>query len=103
MLYTLGVQVEINSTKEGGIPEALEAARKADVVVLALGDDKSIEREGHDRTDTALPGLQESFAQKVLALNKPTILAPGLLLRILFSITTVCRYSTYDGNLNMAS
>ncbi|CAE7287338.1 BXL2 [Symbiodinium pilosum] len=66
--------VDINSTKKDGIPAALEAARKANVVVLALGDDKSIETEGRDRVDTALPGLQESFAQKVLSLNKPTIL-----------------------------
>jgi beta-glucosidase len=42
--------------------------------VLVLGIDKSIEREGTDRTDTALPALQESFANQVLALNKPTVL-----------------------------
>mmetsp|Transcript_71243 Transcript_71243/g.170150 ORF Transcript_71243/g.170150 Transcript_71243/m.170150 type:complete len:761 (-) Transcript_71243:129-2411(-) len=66
--------VEINSTKADGIPAALEAARNADVVVLALGDDRTIETEGKDREDTALPGLQESFAHKVLALKKPTIL-----------------------------
>ena len=66
--------VEINSTKDDGIPAALDAARKADVVVLALGDDRTIETEGKDRIDTALPGLQESFAHKVLALKKPTIL-----------------------------
>lgn len=42
--------------------------------VLVLGIDKSIEREGTDRTDTALPALQETFAHQILALNKPTIL-----------------------------
>ena len=57
-----------------GIPEALELAAAADVVILALGIDKTIECEGTDRTDTALPGLQEPFALKVLALGKPTIL-----------------------------
>lgn len=39
-----------------------------------LGNDKSIEHEGHDRSDTGLPGLQSSFAQQVLALNKTTVL-----------------------------
>ena len=66
--------VEINSNKTDGIPAALDLVRKSDVVVLALGDDTSIEREGHDRVDTALPGLQESFAKQVLDLEKPTIL-----------------------------
>ncbi|CAJ1379602.1 unnamed protein product [Effrenium voratum] len=66
--------VEINSTKADGIPAALDAVRQSDVVVLALGDDKSIETEGKDRSDTALPGLQSKFAQQVLALGKPTVL-----------------------------
>ena len=42
--------------------------------VLVLGIDKSIEREGTDRLDTALPALQEKFAHQILALNKPTVL-----------------------------
>jgi len=41
---------------------------------LALGTDKSVEGEGHDRPDTNLPGIQNSFAQQVLALGKPTVL-----------------------------
>eukprot|EP00933_Yihiella_yeosuensis_P066171 TRINITY_DN7028_c0_g1_i4.p1 TRINITY_DN7028_c0_g1~~TRINITY_DN7028_c0_g1_i4.p1 ORF type:complete len:798 (-),score=154.29 TRINITY_DN7028_c0_g1_i4:175-2232(-) len=71
---TMAQGVEVNSAKADGIAEALQLATAADVVVLALGIDKSIEQEGRDRSDTALPGLQSSFAQKVLALNKPTVL-----------------------------
>lgn len=66
--------VEINSNKTDGIAAALDLVRKSDFVVLALGDDKTIETEGHDRVDTALPGLQESFAKQVLGLEKPTVL-----------------------------
>ena len=66
--------VDINSNATAGIAAALELARGADVVVLALGIDKSIEKEGTDRDDTALPGLQEPFAKQVLALDKPTVL-----------------------------
>ena len=40
---------------------ALAAAKAADVVVLCLGIDKSIEHEGHDRSELTLPGLQEEF------------------------------------------
>lgn len=66
--------VEVNSNKTDGIQAALAMAAQADVVVLVLGNDKTIEHEGQDRTDTALPGLQASFAKQVLALNKTTVL-----------------------------
>ena len=66
--------VDINSNKTDGIRSALDLCEAADVVVLALGIDKSVEREGTDRVDTALPGLQEQFALQVLALDKPTAL-----------------------------
>ena len=66
--------VEVNSLKLSGIPKAIETAREADVVVLALGIDKSQEGEGHDRPDIVLPGLQSEFAERVLALRKPTVL-----------------------------
>merc|ERR1712117_955742 len=39
-----------------------------------LGIDKPSEHEGIDRTDIALPGLQEYFARAILALDKPTVL-----------------------------
>eukprot|EP00438_Fugacium_kawagutii_P024420 Skav222383 [mRNA] locus=scaffold2692:362839:366684:- [translate_table: standard] len=66
--------VEINSNRTDDIPAALDLVRKSDFVVLALGDNTSIERETLDRVDTALPGLQESFAKQVLALQKPTVI-----------------------------
>eukprot|EP00051_Salpingoeca_urceolata_P002175 m.47862 g.47862 ORF g.47862 m.47862 type:complete len:851 (-) comp11951_c0_seq1:94-2646(-) len=66
--------VDINSKDISKIGAAVDLAKAADVVVLVLGQDKSIEHEGHDRTDTALPGMQELFANKVLAVGKPTIL-----------------------------
>ena len=66
--------VEVNSLKFSGIREAIATARDADMVVLALGIDKSQEGEGHDRPNIALPGLQSEFAEKVLALRKPTVL-----------------------------
>ena len=40
----------------------LQIAKDADAVVLVLGIDKSVEREGTDRVDTALPPPQEKFA-----------------------------------------
>lgn len=39
-----------------------------------MGIDHSIEHEGIDRTDTALPGQQEAFADAVIAIGKPVVL-----------------------------
>jgi len=66
--------VDINSDNITGIPAALAAGRAADVIVLVLGIDRTIEHEGIDRDDTALPGKQEYFAVQVFNLKKPTIL-----------------------------
>mmetsp|Transcript_102089 Transcript_102089/g.159267 ORF Transcript_102089/g.159267 Transcript_102089/m.159267 type:complete len:238 (-) Transcript_102089:15-728(-) len=71
---TSALGVDVNSEKTDGIAEALKLVAQADIVVLALGNDKTIEHEGQDRSDTALPGLQLSFAKQVLALNKTTVL-----------------------------
>ena len=66
--------VDVNSTNASGIAGALERGARADVIILVLGIDKTIEAEGHDRADTALPGLQPAFASAVLGLSKPTVL-----------------------------
>ena len=61
--YESGVDVDSNSTT--GIHRALTLAGEADVIVLCLGITKDQEREGKDRTDIKLPGLQEFFAKLV--------------------------------------
>jgi len=66
--------VDVNSQRMSGIQPALDAVTQSDIVVLVLGIDNSIEHEGIDRTSITLPGLQESFATKVLAIGKPTLL-----------------------------
>ncbi|HVS96827.1 MAG TPA: glycoside hydrolase family 3 C-terminal domain-containing protein, partial [Puia sp.] len=64
--------------------EALDAARDADVVILAMGLNQNLEGEemdlsvpgfsGGDRTDIGLPAPQEELVRKVQALGKPTVL-----------------------------
>ena len=66
--------MDINSNATAGIAAALALGRAADTIVLALGIDKTVETEGTDRADTALPGEQQAFATQVLALGKPTVL-----------------------------
>ena len=64
----------VNGGNASLISDAVAAAKAADVVVLTMGIDGSIEAEGHDRTTTSLPGMQPQLVEAILALNKPTVL-----------------------------
>ena len=66
--------IDVDSKDRSRIAEAIAAAEAADVVVLALGIDSTVEHEGWDVPDITLPGLQLSFAKEILALQKPTVL-----------------------------
>eukprot|EP00475_Leptophrys_vorax_P024823 TRINITY_DN343_c0_g1_i1.p1 TRINITY_DN343_c0_g1~~TRINITY_DN343_c0_g1_i1.p1 ORF type:complete len:746 (+),score=247.05 TRINITY_DN343_c0_g1_i1:83-2320(+) len=66
--------VDINSNDQSGMQAAIAAANDADVIILAIGIDRTVEHEGQDRTDINLPGLQEEFAKQVLALGIPTVM-----------------------------
>ncbi|TFI58981.1 beta-glucosidase [Sphingomonas parva] len=61
------------------IAEAVETARKADVVVMVLGDNEQTSREAWadahlgDRASLDLIGQQEELARAVFALGKPTV------------------------------
>ena len=52
---------------------AVEAARKADVAIVCLGTDESVEKEGVDRSDLNLPGDQEDLVKAVFKANPRTI------------------------------
>jgi beta-glucosidase len=54
--------------------EAIEAARNADVAVVVVGTDESVEKEGVDRADLNLPGDQEDLVKAVLKANPKTIM-----------------------------
>ena len=61
------------------IAEAIQTARKADVVLVVLGDNEQTSREAWadthlgDRSSLDLIGQQEELARAILALHKPTI------------------------------
>jgi beta-glucosidase len=61
------------------IAEAVETARKADVIVMVLGDNEQTSREAWadnhlgDRSSLDLVGQQEDLARAILALGKPTV------------------------------
>ncbi len=62
----------VTNTKEG-LQKAVDAAKKADIVILYIGTTLAIEKEGRDRTSLGLPGKQEELINSVLAVNPKTI------------------------------
>lgn len=67
-----GCGADIGDTDESGIAAAAEAARRADTVILALGEPEYDSGEGRSRAELTLPGPQMKLARAVLAANPRT-------------------------------
>ncbi len=75
--YARGCEVRDSST--AGFAEAIEAAQKADVVLMVMGDKAGLTNdctsgEGRDRAVLDLPGVQEQLVRAVYATGKPIVL-----------------------------
>jgi beta-glucosidase len=55
------------------LQKAVQLAREADVAVVCVGTNPSIEQEGLDRKSLGLPGTQQALVEAVLAANPRTI------------------------------
>ena len=55
------------------LPAAVEAARAADVVVLAIGEDAFQSGEGRSQADIGLKGLQDELLRAVVEANKKVV------------------------------
>src|SRR5437667_12380304 len=53
--------------------KAVDAAKRADVAIVYVGTDLSIEGEGHDRPTLGLPGDQEELVKAVLVAQPRTV------------------------------
>ncbi|WP_132991872.1 beta-glucosidase [Gordonia zhaorongruii] len=72
LALSVGIEPDA-SDPEALLCEATEAARGADVAVVVVGTDSSVESEGSDRESLALPGGQDELVEAVLAANSRTI------------------------------
>ncbi len=71
--YAAGGQIRTASDKE--IADAVAAAKKANVAILALGEDASeMTGEAGSRAHLDLPGRQEELLEKVVATGTPVVL-----------------------------
>jgi beta-glucosidase len=64
----------ISGSDTAGITAAVEVARKADVVLLALGESEDMSGEACSRTSLELPGRQGDLLRAVHATGKPVVL-----------------------------
>jgi beta-glucosidase len=72
VIYAKGTEIESDS--DAGFATAEDAARQADVVVMALGESAAMSGEGGSRAYLDLPGNQEQLLERVVATGKPVVL-----------------------------
>lgn len=68
------VPVEVNTTDRSGFAEAINTARNADVVIMALGETAYMSGECRSYADISLKGLQLELLQAIRKTGKPIIL-----------------------------
>jgi beta-glucosidase-like glycosyl hydrolase len=61
---------DVNSTSTSKMQAAIDAAMDADYIVFFGGLDGTIEREGHDRHDIGLPGMQPVLLGKLVDISE---------------------------------
>jgi beta-glucosidase len=62
---------DISGPIDGGIEQAVAAAKAADVVLLAIGESQAMSGEAQSRTVIEIPQAQQALADAVVAAGKP--------------------------------
>lgn len=66
--------LEINTTDKSGFEEAVDVARKADLVILALGEDAFQSGEGRSQVNIGLAGVQKELMEEIYEVNQNVVL-----------------------------
>ncbi|MDO7171747.1 beta-glucosidase BglX [Mariniflexile sp. AS56] len=66
--------LKFNTSDVSGIPAAVEAAKKAEVVLLAIGEDAFQTGEGRSQTNIGLFGVQQQLLEAVYKVNKNVVI-----------------------------
>lgn len=75
VVYAQGCELALDSTDISKIDEAVELARRADVVILCLGEDQDDSGESNSKAFLELPCVQKTLLERVCEVNKNTALA----------------------------
>jgi beta-glucosidase len=66
--------LKFNTTDDSGIAEAVEAAKKSEVVLLAIGENAYQTGEGRSQTNIGFVGLQNELLEAVYKVNKNIVI-----------------------------
>ena len=64
---------EVEAPIDGGIAAAVAAARRSDVVLLAIGETQDMSGEAQSRTSITVPAAQMALAEAMAATGKPVV------------------------------
>jgi len=64
---------DLTSDAAAGLDAAVAAARRADLVILALGEPASFSGENNSRCELGLPGLQQQLFDRIAACGRPVV------------------------------
>lgn len=64
----------IQTMDTDGFAEAIEIAKKADVIVLTMGEADGMTGEAASYSEITIPGVQRELIKQIAALKKPTVL-----------------------------
>ncbi len=71
VLYAKGCNIEGDST--AGFAEAVSAARRADIVIVAVGESGMMSGEAHSRGEITIPGVQVDLLKELHKTGKPIV------------------------------
>ncbi len=86
LLYAKGCEIEGNS--KDGFAEAVSIAKKADVVIVSIGERRDMTGEAKSRSDISIPGVQEELLKKLLATGKPVVVLINAGRPLVFNFTS---------------
>jgi len=72
LLYAKGTDILTRS--DAGFAEAESAARRSDIVIMALGESSSMSGEAGSRAHLDLPGNQQQLLERIAGIGKPIVL-----------------------------
>lgn len=71
LLYALGCNIE--GDNKDGFAEAVNIAKKADAVILSIGEKRDMTGEAKSRSNINIPGVQEELLKALLTTGKPIV------------------------------
>ncbi|MBC6112086.1 beta-glucosidase BglX [Pedobacter fastidiosus] len=71
LLYAKGC--EISDSSKTGFAEAIDVAKQADVIVMAVGETLDMSGEAKSKTNIHIPGVQEDLIKAMQATGKPVV------------------------------